>query len=66
MAKKLLQNCGGPENIVSVANCLTRLRLEVKDAGLLNDENIKKTGAKGVIRLNITLCRLSLEQRLRM
>ena len=52
MAKKLLQNCGGPENIVSVANCLTRLRLEVKDAGLLNDENIKKTGAKGVIRLN--------------
>lgn len=52
MAKKLLQNCGGQENIVSVANCLTRLRLEVKDAGLLNDENIKKTGAKGVIRLN--------------
>lgn len=54
MAKKILQNCGGESNIVTVNNCITRLRLEVKDASLLNDENIKKTGAKGIIRLSDT------------
>nr|WP_235705132.1 hypothetical protein [Clostridioides difficile] len=33
---------------------MTRLRLEVKDATILNDDNIKKTGAKGVIKLSNT------------
>ncbi|MGO1018340.1 PTS transporter subunit EIIB, partial [Clostridioides difficile] len=42
---------GGYENIVTLNNCMTRLRLEVKDATILNDDNIKKTGAKGVIKL---------------
>lgn len=54
MAKKIIQNCGGESNIVTVNNCITRLRLEVRDASLLNDDNIKKTGAKGVIRLSDT------------
>ena len=47
MAKKLLQNVGGVENIVNAENCVTRMRLEIKDISLINEDNIKKTGAKG-------------------
>lgn len=52
MAKKLLQNLGGAENIVTAENCVTRMRLEIKDINLINETNIKKTGAKGVIKVN--------------
>lgn len=52
MAKKLLQNVGGAENIVSAENCVTRMRLEIKDISLINEDNIKKTGAKGVVKVN--------------
>lgn len=54
MAKKILQNVGGKENVEEVENCVTRLRLELKDGSLVNEENIKKTGAKGVIRFSDT------------
>ena len=42
MAKKILQNVGGKENVEEVENCVTRLRLELKDGSLVNEENIKK------------------------
>lgn len=54
MAKKLLENVGGKENVESAENCATRIRLELKDGNLVNDENIKKTGAKGVVKLSNT------------
>lgn len=54
MAKKILQNLGGKENIESAENCATRLRVEVIDASLVNDANIKKTGAKGLVKLSDT------------
>lgn len=52
MAKKLLQNVGGSENIINAENCVTRMRLEIKDISLINEDNIKKTGAKGVVKVN--------------
>lgn len=54
MAKKILQNIGGKENVESVECCVTRLRLELYDPSLVNDENIKKTGAKGIVRFGET------------
>lgn len=54
MAKKILQNIGGKDNIESAECCVTRLRLELKDGSLVNEENVKKTGAKGIIRLSDT------------
>ncbi len=54
MAKKILKNVGGKDNIDEVENCITRLRLELKDGTLLQEENIKKTGAKGVVKLSET------------
>ena len=54
MAKKILDNIGGRDNIVEIENCITRLRVEVKNGKLVNDDNIKKTGAKGVVHLSDT------------
>lgn len=50
MAKKILENIGGKENVIDVESCVTRLRLELKDGSLVNEENIKKTGAGGIMR----------------
>lgn len=42
---------GGKENIVSVTNCMTRLRLSVQDEALVkSDEEFKRYNAKGVVR----------------
>ena len=54
MAKKLLQNVGGKENIEEVESCVTRLSLELKDVSFFNEVNIKKTGAKGIVKLSDT------------
>lgn len=51
MAEGILKALGGKENIVDVANCMTRLRLTVKDEKILaSDEEFKKYDAKGVVR----------------
>ncbi len=50
IAKKILEGCGGKENIASIDNCITRLRLEVKDITLVNDKVIKSAGVAGVIK----------------
>ncbi len=50
MASIILEGCGGKENIVSIDNCITRLRLEVKDRLLVDEKKIKSSGAAGVIR----------------
>ena len=36
--------------MVSVDNCITRLRLEVKDYTLIDEKAIKMAGAAGIIR----------------
>lgn len=41
MAKVILENVGGPENISNMTHCATRLRLNLKDSSLANDEAIK-------------------------
>ena len=38
------------KNIKSIDNCITRLRLEVKDSSLVDEKKIKSAGAAGVIR----------------
>ena len=53
LAEVLLLLLGGKENIVTVDNCTTRLRLEVKDSSLVNDAAIKKI-VPGVLKPNQT------------
>ena len=44
VAKIVLEGVGGPENVASIDNCITRLRLEV------NEKLIKSAGVAGVMR----------------
>lgn len=49
-AKKILQGLGGKDNIKSMANCITRLRLVVRDVNLINIALLKgETGASNVV-----------------
>lgn len=50
VAARVLEGLGGKENITSIDNCVTRLRLEVKDSSLVNEKVIKSAGISGVIR----------------
>ena len=50
VASIILKGLGGKENIVSVDNCVTRLRLEIKDYTLINEKIIKSAGIAGIIR----------------
>lgn len=52
-AMRYIQALGGDENIVSVANCATRLRVTVKNSNNIEDDEIfTAIGARGVIRTN--------------
>ena len=50
MAEIIMEGVGGKDNLVSIDNCITRLRLEVKDRLLVDEKKIKSSGAAGVIR----------------
>lgn len=48
----ILAALGGAENIVSLDNCITRLRLSVKDMSLVDVDALKANRAIGVVKLN--------------
>lgn len=50
--KALLKELGGINNIITLDNCITRLRLELKDTSILDEEAIIALGAIGVIKLD--------------
>lgn len=50
--ERMLKALGDKENIVSLDNCVTRLRMVVKDMSLINEEEIKSTGAIAVVKLD--------------
>ena len=53
-AKVMLDALGGKENIVNLDNCITRLRLVLKDSSIIDVEAIKNAGAVNVVKLNDT------------
>ena len=48
----ILAALGGSQNILSLDNCITRLRLSVEDMSLVNDAKLKANGALGVVKLD--------------
>ena len=48
----ILSALGGAENIVSLDNCITRLRLSVSDMSRVDDATLKANRAIGVVHLN--------------
>jgi PTS system maltose and glucose-specific IIC component len=48
----LLEALGGKENIVSLDNCITRLRLIVNNGDMVDDAKLQTLGALGVVHLD--------------
>lgn len=50
LAEKILEQLGGPQNIVNYTHCMTRLRVTPRDASVINTEELKKVdGVLGVV-----------------
>lgn len=54
LSEKLLPLLGGQGNLKSVSACITRLRLEVNDASIVDEDAIKALGAMGVVKVGGT------------
>ena len=50
VASVILEGLGGKANVVSLDNCITRLRLEIKDYTRVDEKKIKSAGVAGVMR----------------
>ena len=50
VAATILEGLGGKDNVASLDNCITRLRLEIRDNTLVNEKKIKSAGVAGVMR----------------
>ena len=48
----IMDALGGKENILEIDNCISRLRLVLKDTSIVNDALLKKTGSLGIIKIN--------------
>lgn len=51
-AEQMVKALGGKENIKSLDNCVTRLRLTIADMGLLDEAAIKRAGGIAVVKLD--------------
>ena len=48
MAAKIYEGLGESSNIVSVENCITRLRIEVRDGSKIDQKKIKEANVSGI------------------
>ncbi len=51
VAAIILEGLGGKANVVSLDNCITRLRLEIKDYTRIDEKKIKSAGVAGPARM---------------
>jgi PTS system N-acetylglucosamine-specific IIB component len=49
-AERIVAGLGGAENIIEIEPCITRLRTEVTNGGLVNEDALKAAGAHAVLR----------------
>ena len=48
----ILTAIGGKENIDEIDNCISRLRLILKDTELVNEQLVKQTGSMGILKID--------------
>lgn len=53
-AVTIIEGLGGFDNITAVNNCISRLRVDVKDMSLVNEDLLKKTGSMGFVKPSAT------------
>lgn len=49
-ASMVVEGLGGMDNIVKVNNCISRLRVDLKDMSLVDEALLKKTGSMGIVK----------------
>jgi len=49
-AEEILAALGGDGNVVDLEPCITRLRVEVSDPSLVDEDGLRSSGAFGVVR----------------
>ncbi|ANC30728.1 glucose PTS transporter subunit EIIB [Isoptericola dokdonensis] len=49
-AENILEALGGTANVVELEPCITRLRVQVSDPALVDENGLKSSGAFGVVR----------------
>ncbi|MDO8107239.1 glucose PTS transporter subunit EIIB [Isoptericola sp. b441] len=49
-AEEILAALGGSGNVVDLEPCITRLRVELTDPGLVDEDALRTSGAFGVVR----------------
>jgi N-acetylglucosamine PTS system EIIB component len=49
-AEQIVAGLGGRANIVEVEACITRLRTELADSSLVDEDTLKDAGVHGVMR----------------
>lgn len=54
LGQDILKALGGKDNIISIDNCISRLRLELNDINLINKDLLIKTGALGIMEIDDT------------
>lgn len=54
MAGHFIKDIGGADNITSIDNCATRLRLNIADMEKVKESALKAHGAKGIMKLSKT------------
>ena len=50
-AQSIVVALGGFDNIIEIEPCITRLRCELEDVSLVDDQALKAAGAHGVVRV---------------
>ena len=50
LVTKIIDCFSDLDNIITVNNCISRLRVDVKDMSLVNEEELKKTGSMGIVK----------------
>ncbi len=50
VAAVILEGLGGKGNVVSAENCVTRLRIKIKDYTEVDEKKIRSSGVPGVMR----------------
>lgn len=50
LASKIIDGLGGHDNIVAINNCISRLRVDLKDMSLVDENLLKTTGSMGIVK----------------
>ncbi|WP_343089397.1 glucose PTS transporter subunit EIIB, partial [Methanocalculus natronophilus] len=49
-AEKIIEALGGFDNVTDIDSCATRLRISLKDTSKIDEDALKKTGSRGVVK----------------